>query len=200
MKITSLQSNSLKLAFTGLLGAAAIISAPGQALASNPITLTGQAPASNNGIYTIKYINGPWTTVGPQVVAGSLWWGDANLASSLSVMLAGSPVFPGPVTVTNTFTNSLPVENVVNANVLFATSSASILGGIVGGVYSAPNNNYMTAPGFLVDQNTSFNWAVAMKTNLPSTPTPGPLPLVGAAAAFGFSRRLRSRINKSAIV
>jgi len=32
-----------------------------------------------------------------------------------------------------------------------------------------------------------------------STPTdvPGPLPLLGAAAAFGFSRRIRNRIKAS---
>jgi hypothetical protein len=28
-------------------------------------------------------------------------------------------------------------------------------------------------------------------------PVPGPLPLVGAAAAFGYSRKLRNRIQKS---
>jgi hypothetical protein len=30
-----------------------------------------------------------------------------------------------------------------------------------------------------------------------STPVPGPLPALGAAAAFGFSRKLRKRINRS---
>jgi hypothetical protein len=30
-----------------------------------------------------------------------------------------------------------------------------------------------------------------------ATPTPGPLPLLGAAAAFGYSRKLRNRIQKS---
>jgi MYXO-CTERM domain-containing protein len=32
----------------------------------------------------------------------------------------------------------------------------------------------------------------------PGTPTPGPLPLLGAGAAFGFSRRLRSRVRLAA--
>jgi hypothetical protein len=31
----------------------------------------------------------------------------------------------------------------------------------------------------------------------PGTPVPGPLPLFGAAAAFGYSRRLRRRVNSS---
>jgi hypothetical protein len=44
----------------------------------------------------------------------------------------------------------------------------------------------------------SFNeWAYASVVNLPSVPVPGPLPLFGAAAAFGFSRKLRKRIKKA---
>jgi MYXO-CTERM domain-containing protein len=30
-----------------------------------------------------------------------------------------------------------------------------------------------------------------------TTETPGPLPLLGAGAAFGFSRRIRSRIKRA---
>lgn len=41
--------------------------------------------------------------------------------------------------------------------------------------------------------STSTLWAPLL-----ITPTPGPLPLLGAAAAFGFSRKLRSRIKLSA--
>ncbi|MEY4807973.1 MAG: hypothetical protein RLZZ206_2362 [Cyanobacteriota bacterium] len=36
----------------------------------------------------------------------------------------------------------------------------------------------------------------ALATALPA-PAPGPLPLFGAAAAFGFSRKLRKRIQGS---
>jgi len=32
-----------------------------------------------------------------------------------------------------------------------------------------------------------------------ATPTPGPVPLLGAAAAFGYSRKLRNRIQKSTL-
>jgi hypothetical protein len=41
--------------------------------------------------------------------------------------------------------------------------------------------------------STSTLWAPPV-----TTPTPGPLPLLGAGAAFGFSRKLRSRIKLSA--
>ena len=44
-------------------------------------------------------------------------------------------------------------------------------------------------------QNFSASWAVATLTPPPSA-VPGPLPLFGAAAAFGMSRRLRRRIQR----
>ncbi len=204
MKTVSFRSNRLKVAFAGLLGAAAIISAPGQALAANPVSLTGQNPASNNGTYKIGWITGTWASVGTQVIAASKWWGDTNLASSLAVGLAGAQVFDGfpgaldPVltsTKTNNFNQFFAPTTVVDANVLFATQAG---GGFIGGSFSRPLDGYTTAPAFLLSDSVSYTWAVGEFTPGPGTPTPGPLPLVGAAAAFGFSRRLRSRINKSA--
>jgi hypothetical protein len=38
---------------------------------------------------------------------------------------------------------------------------------------------------------------IILRDATPTTPTPGPVPLLGAAAAFGFSRKLRNRIQKS---
>lgn len=202
MKFVSLPSRPIGFAIAGILGAAAIVSTPGEALAANPIVLTGQMPDSLNGTYTIGWITGTWSSVGAQVSAASPWWGDTNLSGTLAAMLASSQVFSGPpnalvpplVTQTNTFTNFLTPTNVVNANVLFASSSSASLGGIVNGSFWSPSTG-ATAPAFLVDQNTSLTWAVG---SFVPDKVPAPLPLVGAAAAFGFSRRLRSRINKSA--
>jgi hypothetical protein len=66
-------------------------------------------------------------------------------------------------------------------------------GSLTEGVFSPP---FTTLPGdnstfSLLSQTTlTYDW---------STPTdvPGPLPLLGAAAAFGFSRRIRNRIKAS---
>ncbi len=50
--------------------------------------------------------------------------------------------------------------------------------------------------------NTAAVWAQATLFTPteppPAAPVPGPLPALGAAAAFGFSRKLRTRINRSA--
>lgn len=43
--------------------------------------------------------------------------------------------------------------------------------------------------------NTSYTWAQA--TLVPASDVPGPLPALGLAAAFGFSRQLRKRIKAS---
>lgn len=50
-------------------------------------------------------------------------------------------------------------------------------------VNTAPQKGFMTV-------NLSFE-------TIPTVQTPGPLPLIGAAAAFGWSRKIRRRINKS---
>jgi hypothetical protein len=44
-----------------------------------------------------------------------------------------------------------------------------------------------------IDANKSVNYAFA--TALPPSSVPGPLPLFGTAAAFGWSRRLRARLR-----
>jgi hypothetical protein len=47
-----------------------------------------------------------------------------------------------------------------------------------------------------VAQNVSYTWAEGKEL----IPTPGPLPLFGALAAFGASRKLRNRIKVSKAV
>ena len=55
--------------------------------------------------------------------------------------------------------------------------------------YYAPTVNTAPQKGFMT-VNLSFE-------TVPTVQTPGPLPLIGAAAAFGWSRKIRRRINKS---
>jgi hypothetical protein len=43
-----------------------------------------------------------------------------------------------------------------------------------------------------VTRNDTFTWAQATPY---TPPAPGPLPVLGAGAAFGFSRKLRKRIK-----
>jgi hypothetical protein len=199
MKTFSLPRMPLKAAFASFVGVAALVSAPGHVQAANPITITGQTNPAENGTYTVDFITGDWATV-QATLASQKWWGNSNLAGSLAGALMGSPTPPAGSIITNTFQNS-GVGPIITTNLLFATDAATIFPPanipVVNGQTSlSPFNG--SALNFQVLQNSSYNWAVATFVPAPGAPVPGPLPLVGAAAAFGFSRRLRSRINKSA--
>jgi hypothetical protein len=57
---------------------------------------------------------------------------------------------------------------------------------------------YGAPPIFIEDSNNTTNSLVFTPASSPTAPVPGPLPLFGAAAAFGWSRQLRRRIKTSA--
>jgi hypothetical protein len=63
-------------------------------------------------------------------------------------------------------------------------------------VYWNPPSSSVT--GFNFGWADSWVYAQATLLTSPAAPVPGPLPALGAAAAFGFSRKLRKRINRSA--
>ncbi len=50
-----------------------------------------------------------------------------------------------------------------------------------------------------LSSSSSAVWAQATLYSSPAASVPGPLPLFGAAAAFGFSRKLRKRIQESRV-
>jgi len=64
----------------------------------------------------------------------------------------------------------------------------------------AQTRTFTTKPASIAvsQQFTAANRALNSFTTTYTQNVPGPLPLLGAAAAFGFSRRLRSRIKTSA--
>jgi len=65
---------------------------------------------------------------------------------------------------------------------------------------TAQTRTFTTKPTSIVvsQQFTASNRSLNSFTTTYTQNVPGPLPLLGAAAAFGFSRRLRSRIKTSA--
>jgi hypothetical protein len=214
MKTVSLRSNPLKATFAGLLGAAAIISAPGQAQAANPIVVV--TPPSQAGTYTIAYITGTYATVAPRLLT-TPWWGSSSLSGQLAQALAATKVpcapgtpLPGPgicgdLTLPLNGQSVNTLTGAQNLGYLFASGTSTLN---VPGIPPIPIVDWSStiAPTYLTGLNgsttqadpTSYTWAVGTFTPPQGSPVPGPLPLVGAAAAFGFSRRLRSRINKSA--
>jgi len=109
------------------------------------------------------------------------WWGNSTLAqqfvTAVGSSIAGSNLGAqsgGPFFPYSLITGGIPPStSVANFYYLFSTGSVT---------YS------QTAP--------SFNFIYAQAALVPPPPSgvPGPLPLLGAATAFGMSRRLRRRI------
>ena len=60
-----------------------------------------------------------------------------------------------------------------------------------------PTLTYGAPPIFIMDSYSTTNSLVFTPASSPTASVPGPLPLFGAAAAFGWSRQLRRRINTS---
>lgn len=77
--------------------------------------------------------------------------------------------------------------------------SATIRGTLSGALSGVTTSNNtlelrVTRP-FITSENTPFQYFDNVVVDF--TPVPGPLPLLGAAAAFGWSRKLRHRIQSS---
>jgi hypothetical protein len=124
---------------------------------------------------------------------------------------------------TNSFANAFPAPSTVNmfwwGNESKAISAARAVGYAFGApsveqyfAYNNSTNNSVLAIRFRPD-TPNLNQTVAYANNIntsyyyakstlvtpagPSAAVPGPLPVLGVAAAFGFSRKLRKRLTRS---
>jgi hypothetical protein len=133
----------------------------------------------------------------------------ATAASALS--LAATPAaLANPLT----FTNYTTSNGLGNNSVRGVYASGSSIYAATGGGLSISTNggtsftNYTTANGLgsnfmrgVYASGSSIYVATEgglSIAQLPSTPVPGPLPVAGAATAFGFSRKLRRRLRAAA--
>lgn len=69
---------------------------------------------------------------------------------------------------------------------------APTIGGTAGALESSDASTFALSS-TLADTFLTFDYTVGSE---PSSPVPGPLPIIGAASAFAFSRRLRCRIKQ----
>jgi hypothetical protein len=123
------------------------------------------------------------------------WWGDSSLATQFSNALGYSLGAPNSIE-----TLSAGSQTNINVGPYFAYNSIvdkiTFLLTDTAATYH-PNPSPLI---FSVDLNSSVTWAqvVAPEPKNPKTSTvPGPVPAIGAFAAFGFSRKLRKRIKLS---
>jgi hypothetical protein len=93
---------------------------------------------------------------------------------------------------------SQDIEKSLEANPPGASSKVTQLngGGTARYAYATPVAGPLTFSGTIKVNSgvlTSFTDIISQTT---APPVPGPLPVLGAAAAFGYSRKLRSRIQR----
>jgi hypothetical protein len=119
------------------------------------------------------------------------WWGDSSLATQFSNALGYSLGAPNSIE-----TGSAGSPTNMNVGPYFAYNS--IVDKITFQVSDTAATYHPNPPSpliFSVDVNTSVTWAQVTPTN--TSAVPGPVPAIGAFAAFGFSRKLRKRIKLS---
>jgi hypothetical protein len=108
------------------------------------------------------------------------WWGSQSLAGQFAAAVAGGLGFPNENSFFSPYfgyrLNTMPFVPMVNMALFAPTLSES---------------------GLFVNENTFVDSTDTWAQVTPYTPpaAPGPLPLLGAGAALGFSRKLRKRIK-----
>jgi hypothetical protein len=123
------------------------------------------------------------------------WWGDSSLATQFSNALGYSLGTPNSI---ETGSAGSPTNKDVGP--YFAYNS--IVDKITFQLSDTAATFHPNPPSpliFSVDVNTSVTWAQVTQQVTPTNTSavPGPVPAIGAFAAFGFSRKLRKRIKLS---
>jgi hypothetical protein len=106
------------------------------------------------------------------------WWGDRSLANQFTIAVGnglGLPNVAGPETFGPCFGRDFTSTPL--SGVFFSLFDGAVLRAGSG------------------SRLASYTWAQAISFTPTPVPAPYPLPVLGAAAAFGFSRKLRKRIN-----
>jgi hypothetical protein len=119
-------------------------------------------------------------------IDGGANWSTTNLSST-------------SYTISSTFTDETNSTNLLTSSVVAAQNNIQLRFTIPTTPTLAPAGRRIVS--FLANSGTSPQTQSRTHTLAdipPSVPTPGPLPLLGAGAAFGFSRRLRSRLRTAA--
>lgn len=152
-----------------LLSAAMLAPAPASAL---------QVNVPSYGLYDFSLTNStnnPTYSDNSLLLSQQKWFGDEAIARAFATALGGQLLFPNPSSAGPFFavSNGSPGTNTFNY-VTFRSSSGVRPSS---GLFNASNS-------------VNFTFATATPVGVP-----GPLPVLGALAAFGYSRKLRQRIQ-----
>jgi hypothetical protein len=111
------------------------------------------------------------------------WWNNINLAGTFTAAVSSSLGDEGPYFAFETDPTAFGGVGVINQLIYNSSHPMTIFGAGKAGI----------GPGYGGPQ---AGWAQATPYTSPAA-APGPLPALGAAAAFGYSRKLRKRIKRN---
>ncbi|MEI7863328.1 MAG: DNA translocase FtsK 4TM domain-containing protein, partial [Planctomycetota bacterium] len=165
------------------LGAAVTLGAlslsPGSAQAAcDPSSPANTCRVTVGGLqYDVTTFTGSYNS-NSALLSSQPWFEDLSLAQTVSGLVADGLGTP------NTGIQGFPASEGPYFAYDFGSNQANLV------YWRSGNVNVDGIPG----NEPQHTWATATVLSA-STPAPGPLPLFGAAAAFGFSRKLRKRIK-----
>ena len=174
---------------SGAIFLAALSSGPAHALSWS---FTASFAGSFSGTAT-----GTAITDGAAAVIGNTYTINSITGSLTSPTLGSNLPISGPInyqSATNTFTYNGPGPSI------FAAGATGISWSFPYSIYTVKTNIYNSSGAGNVNawRTDLFGQAGTIaSSSITPVPTPGPLPLFGAGAAFGWSRRLRRRLKPS---
>ena len=174
---------------------------PAQALtacASVTTTLTAAQSCTiddNGTTYFISLQTGTFPNAFPSPSTTTMfWWGDAIKAGSAASAVGGAFGFPNPIYPAP----PPPVSTATGPLFAYAIHGPPPISIISRGIWTYGGMGYNIE--LATSPSTTQTWATSYSQPAPAGPAasvPGPLPVLGVAAAFGFSRKLRKRTKRS---
>jgi len=151
---------------------------------------------ANNRLDVIKFIQNGGFTAGIPIVLNDIQyfngttWTTAGLSATTYNVTASSALFATDLlTTSQAFNQSL-------FRLRYTIAANPSLTGVTGAAFESYVLN--SSAGATQQSQTRIHELVATPPTPPTAATPSPLPIFGASAAFGFSRRLRKQIKSFA--
>jgi hypothetical protein len=124
------------------------------------------------------------------------WWRGRGAESVISFVKAVNTKLGFP----NLFEGNPPFFTFRTPGFAYSYGDLGVRGGVVDAWQSAFTSSADPVGGadpFSISSSKTYTWAQATRADLPPPSVPGPLPILGVGAAFGYSRKLRKRIKLS---
>jgi len=123
---------------------------------------------------------------------------NTNIFGAAPTSISFTPTYTTPGGATVTFATATTTNLTIGTAPNNSNAATQVLGWaftIAGGGVPLGSTGVIDLLFINQGAGSSFSWTGTGSLNIPSSGVPGPLPLLGAGAAFGWSRRLRKRLS-----